>query len=682
MGETMSDTHIKIPDVVPVVRYVANGTQVEFDFPFPVFASEDIAVYLNGALQASGYDVSGAGQTLGGTVTFDDAPAADTVITIERRVPLERMTDFLEGGALSAQSLNNELDYLTASVQQIARDQDSMLRFDGLEVPSPVVLPSRDVRANRALAFDENGDMTTVAHGSTLAAPSYVQDGTGAVARNVTDKVKEAVSVRDFGAVGDGVADDTTAFQSALAAHAAVFVPAGTYRITGTLVLGNGQSLFGVGQGSVIAASADTFHIVEMRAGYALLSRLKLTGGNAAVKMYGSSGPCVQNTVSDLVISGPKIGLYLDGYTDTAKPCYWNMIDRVLILSPSLHGVRMTKGGAGDTPNANRFQNLRVYSQGTAISGSGIYIEYGGNANLFTDCEVNVDGTATACVRVGAQANKTHFVNLYTESFNTVPNVRLDAGSLDTAIINLHAMSNGSAIYDLSGGKYTAMNAGYPYKYTLSKTTVADLNVTLLRHDTVYVDAPGVATIDVTSARTVHLVAATNGQITMRLPAASTATGAVYTIKKVDATGNMVVVSAISGTGPDGRNIYLGGPNDYVSVMSNGAGWYILSSNRMSGNTRYYDGSGTYDIDLAVDTYLLSSFGGAMTARLPPADAAIALGRVVHVKKIDVSGNAVTLSVQGGGLIDGGSSVSLSAQYKSVSVVSNGAQWFILNTYP
>jgi hypothetical protein len=260
--------------------------------------------------------------------------------------------------------------------------------------------------------------------------------------------------------------------------------------------------------------------------------------------------------------------------------------------------------------------------------------------------------------------------------------VKLDAGSLDTAIYNLHAQSNGAAIYDLSGGAYTAFNAGHPYKNTLGKTTVADLNTTLQRYDTVYVDAAGVATIDVTAARTVHLVAATNGQITMRLPAASAATGAVYTIKKVDSTGNMVIVTAISGTGPDGRDVYLGGPNDYVSVMSNGAGWYVLSSNRLAGNTRYHDGAGTYDIDLAVDTYLLSSFAGVKTARLPPANAAIAVGRIVHIKKIDTSGNAVNVTVQGGGNIDGASTAALTAQYQSLSAVSNGAQWFIINRYP
>lgn len=677
----MPDTHIKMPDITPVVRYAANGSQTIFDYPFPVFASEDVAVYFNGALQTAGYDITGAGVTSGGTVVFDDAPGEDTVITIERRVPLERMTDFLEGGDLSARSLNNELDYLTASIQQLARDQATMIRYDGLEIPGDVVLPVKTSRANRALAFDENGDLTTVAHGSTLQAPSFTQSGTGAINRTVTGKAADVISIRDFGAVGDGIADDTSAIQNALAAHAAVFVPKGTYRVTNTIALSTGQTLWGAGQGSVLAASANTFNVIEMRAGYACLQGLKITGGDTGVKLYGHSSPCVQNAVTDIVISGAKTGIKLDGYNSTSNPCYWNVFTRVLVLSPSVNGIHLLVSGAGDTPNANRFHNCRVYSQGTDISGCGIYVQAGDNANSFIDCESNVKGTAAACVRLGAGAASTFFVNLYTESTNSVPNVRLDSGSSYTSIINLHAMSDGSAILDSSGGAYCAYNAGYPTRNQLAKTSISDATLMLLRHDTVFVDAPGAATVDVTATRTIHLVAATNGQITMRLPAAGSATAAVYTIKKIDDSANMVIVTAISGDGPDGRNIQLGGPNDYVSVLSNGAEWFILSSNRMAGNTRYHDGAGTYDIDMAVDVYLLSAFAGAKTARLPPADAVAAIGRTVHIKKTDSSGNAVTVTVQGGGNIDGGASVSLNGQYKSVTVVSNGAQWYVINKY-
>jgi hypothetical protein len=68
-------------------------------------------------------------------------------------------------------------------------------------------------------------------------ATNYVPAGMGAVATNVQNKLREFVSVKDFGAVGDGVADDTVAIQAALDAVYAsgggtLYFPAGEYLVT------------------------------------------------------------------------------------------------------------------------------------------------------------------------------------------------------------------------------------------------------------------------------------------------------------------------------------------------------------------------------------------------------------------------------------------------------------------
>lgn len=86
----------------------------------------------------------------------------------------------------------------------------------------------------------------------------FLQAGTGAVARTAQDKMRDIVSVKDFGAVGDGVADDTAAINAAIAAMNAVgggsvFFPRGTYMAAGILVLSNVR-LYGEGEGSVIKA--------------------------------------------------------------------------------------------------------------------------------------------------------------------------------------------------------------------------------------------------------------------------------------------------------------------------------------------------------------------------------------------------------------------------------------------
>lgn len=66
----------------------------------------------------------------------------------------------------------------------------------------------------------------------------YTQGGTGSVTRSVENRLRDYVSVKDFGAVGDGVTNDHTAFQTAINSTATtVFVPDGTYKINSSLTL-------------------------------------------------------------------------------------------------------------------------------------------------------------------------------------------------------------------------------------------------------------------------------------------------------------------------------------------------------------------------------------------------------------------------------------------------------------
>ena len=677
----MTTEHIKMPDVAPLVRYVADGEQTVYSYPFPIFASEDIAVYFDGAAQVSGFTVGGAGQTNGGTVTFATAPTDGVIVTLERRLPLERLTDFLEGGDFSAQAINNELDFLIAAIQQVGSDQTGMLRYTSDEAPAIVELPTKTQRANKVLGFDGSGDPVAVSTEGTMAAPDFTASGTGATARSSSDKFSDLISVKDFGAIGDGLTDDTLAIQQALAAHNNVFIPEGTFLITSAIALTDSQALIGAGQSCVIKCQSNSFNAITVAARYTRIANLRIEGGLVGIDLQGGVNECVQNAVTDVNIVGAVTGIKLDGGASSIKPCYWNNFNRILIEQPTLHGVHLTLSGAGDTPNANRFYSVRIFSKGASTTGSGFYIEDGALNNAFIDCEANVNGaTADSCFRVGAGANKTLVINLLTESSNSVPNVKLDSGSLETSIFNLSAESDGSAILDNSGGNYDAFNAGYPNKNRMRKTTVTDLTATLMRFDTEYIDTPGTTALDL--SHSIHIVDATSGAITVELPTADSAAGVSMTVKKKDGTSNIVSITEATGGGggPDGSSLQLGGEDDYATMISNGAQWLITSSNRMAGNTRYIDSSGTIDIDMAVDTYLLSSFGGAMTARLPPANASEAVGRTITIKKTDSSANAITVTEQGGAGPDQ-SSQSLSSQYNAITVVSNGGQWYVVSTY-
>jgi len=83
----------------------------------------------------------------------------------------------------------------------------------------------------------------------------FLQSGIGAVARTVQSKLRESISVKDYGAVGDGVTNDTAAIQAAIDANAGknIFFPKGIYSITGITVTNSNTTL--VGEGSTIGGS-------------------------------------------------------------------------------------------------------------------------------------------------------------------------------------------------------------------------------------------------------------------------------------------------------------------------------------------------------------------------------------------------------------------------------------------
>jgi hypothetical protein len=117
----------------------------------------------------------------------------------------------------------------------------------------------------------EKTSAATLAASGGAALVGFIQSGTGAVARTSQDKLRESVSVKDFGAVGDGVTDDTAAFVAAFAAAEKVYAPAQTvsYRLSSFTIPANRELL------------TDGFAtVLHQLAGTAVGTRMIVVGGS------------------------------------------------------------------------------------------------------------------------------------------------------------------------------------------------------------------------------------------------------------------------------------------------------------------------------------------------------------------------------------------------------------------
>jgi hypothetical protein len=98
---------------------------------------------------------------------------------------------------------------------------------------------------------------------TTLIPKFDLKDGgatpIGAVNRPINEKLAEFVSVKDFGAVGDGIANDTAAIQNAVNTGSRIFFPNGTYNINATITINSPyQQFIGESRTSTVINNTNT----------------------------------------------------------------------------------------------------------------------------------------------------------------------------------------------------------------------------------------------------------------------------------------------------------------------------------------------------------------------------------------------------------------------------------------
>lgn len=347
--------------------------------------------------------------------------------------------------------------------------------------------------------------------GNVVYTPPY----TASVATTVENKLAQTVSAKDFGAVGDGVTDDTAALQAAInycfgsvaAPHgyalsytnSALFIPKGTYRISDSLNIRSliGGKIFGEGRfaTTIQQTTANKAVLYTNGCGYTTFSDMHLqslasnTGAIFDLNWDNTGGIALQsNTFSNLYFSGLSnlsvskgLAIGLGGYQgseNTISNCFFFSLNYGLYTANFNALQNIVVGGnfqscrfgiyvaAGSVTNVygTGFQNDSFSSGNNQITegGSDIYV-----ANSVSD-QIVAEGCRSESMQFG--------------SFNNGVNAKLSNNSMTPSRIqpwSANASYSLGAIIAGTGTPYICTTAGTSgsTEPTWSGATVADNTV-------------------------------------------------------------------------------------------------------------------------------------------------------------------------------------------------------------
>jgi hypothetical protein len=337
---------------------------------------------------------------------------------------------------------------------------------------------------------------------------SYDPPFTGSVPTNVEAKLAQIVSVKDFGAVGDGAADDTAAIQAANdAVHTAgggqVYFPAGTYKTTAQINRSVGVSFIGAGRSNTkldarhngpIVRCFNTLLPAIQDDNYSEVSGLWFSTGGGFTPSYGLVYRClgftrVENCRFDAAILNGIWGQFI-------------LNSRFVNLNiESATGVSLYSTGVADGCNLNVFDEVAFANNATCallIEGHGSYQNEFRTCSFFTAATTSIDhiyACKTRFVNCTWEANLTHPVKLrggdgisFIDCSQIDPNTFIDAATFGATnvIFERPLLWNTDTVTPslLSAEQITLRDPVYTLDEPLSVSDQEEYHLTSIRHST------------------------------------------------------------------------------------------------------------------------------------------------------------------------------------------------------
>jgi hypothetical protein len=366
------------------VSYAGNGAPgvpgtLAFSVPFRFLAISDLVVLVR--VDATGadttktldthYSVSGEGAATGGTVTFlieDGEPQTGETLIIYGNPAMTQLVDYIAGGTFPAESHEEALDRLTL---QSTRSRELVERTPRLMEGDTDGSGQYNANSNRISSLGTptaTTDATTKTYVDALVnntalgpAPTGLIATGSITSRLLADRWGEVANVKDFGAVGNGVANDTVAIQAAITAARNVYIPQGTYKLTdgsnayGLLLSTADTTLFGDGpelsllvytsstaSQPAIKVTADGVNIIGLSVDG--LANSTKAGTVAAANCNGLEFVDVDTClVQNVHATGGHIGIHLNNSTGAYGTNQHNRVLDCVVRNVASSGVQLTR---------------------------------------------------------------------------------------------------------------------------------------------------------------------------------------------------------------------------------------------------------------------------------------------------------------------------------------------------
>lgn len=314
----------------------------------------------------------------------------------------------------------------------------------------------------------------------------------GTVARTLAERFADTVNVLDYGAVGDGVTDDSAAFQAAVDTGKPVFVPSLSYIVATPVEIGDNTVIYGQGNGNYqsgpeITPTTAAFRSATPEAQLTglLISGLCFIGGSivldlglfhavtlenlsfdgpsvAAISIIRGEQMSLSNLTTRAATAGTSVGLLSLCDITVSTHDYSGWSGDLFIYRVTMDGLYASNSPVGSGRCAWVISHPEGFFSGADVSNVVGYMTSEGVMRL-TDVEASVFSALTA-VDVGTGFTPSTGVYTFNSVFNCVFNAimidpdggsyyaafMLFTGSLQNSIFNsCYAPGDNSTIYGI-----------------------------------------------------------------------------------------------------------------------------------------------------------------------------------------------------------------------------------------